>query len=104
MTTNTNVKPSLIKSIGLITILMAVSKIFSLIREVAIAGFYGASASTDAYFVSGGFVTNIFFGITAALSTVFVPYYMLLKKTTQRKICQDIFLQSSLRLACSQSF
>jgi putative peptidoglycan lipid II flippase len=59
---------------------MIISKVLSLVREVAIAGFFGVTASTDAYFVAAGFVTNIFFGITAALSTVFLPYYIQTKK------------------------
>lgn len=75
-------KPNFIKSIGILSALMAASKVFSLIREIAIASSYGASASTDAYFVASGFVTNVFFGITAALATVFVPYYINLKKTS----------------------
>ena len=74
--------PNYAKSIGILTALMAVSKVFSIIREITIASFYGASASTDAYFVAGGFISNVFFGITAALSTVFVPYYINLKKTS----------------------
>lgn len=75
-----NNKPSIVKSIGILSVLMAISKVLSLIREVAIASFYGASSSTDAYFVAGGFVTNVFFGITAAMSIVFLPYYIQLKK------------------------
>lgn len=75
---------SIIKSIGLLTILMIISKALGLIREIAIAGFFGVTASTDAYFVAAGFVTNIFFGITAALSTVFLPYYIQSKKNKSK--------------------
>lgn len=78
-------KPNLIKSIGLLTVLMIISKVLSLIREVAIASFYGVSSSTDAYFVAGGFVTNVFFGITMALSTVFLPYYIDIRKKKSRE-------------------
>ena len=74
-----------IKTIGVLTVLTALSKIISLIRESAIASFYGASSSTDAYFVACGFVTNVFFGITAALAAVFVPYYINLKNTLPEK-------------------
>jgi putative peptidoglycan lipid II flippase len=82
---------SIIKSIGLLTLLMIVSKILGLIREVAIAGFFGVSSSTDAYFVAAGFVTNIFFGITVALSTVFLPYYIQSKKSkTDKEMSTDL--------------
>jgi putative peptidoglycan lipid II flippase len=63
---------------------MIISKALSLIREIAIAGFFGVTSSTDAYFVAAGFVTNIFFGITIALSTVFLPYYIQSKKNKTR--------------------
>ena len=82
------------KSISTLAILMLVSKILSLIREVAIASFYGATGFTDAYFTAGGFVTNVFFGITAALSTVFIPYYIEIKNKNNRNVVS--YLLSSL--------
>ena len=86
-------KPSLLKSIGMLSILMVLSKALSLVRELTIASFYGTTASTDAYFLASGFVTNVFFGITAALSTVFLPYYIECKKNNKdnvSKICSSI--------------
>lgn len=85
-------KPNLIKSIGLLTVLMMISKVLGLIREVTIASFYGVSSSTDAYFIAGGFVTNVFFGITVALSTVFLPYYIDIKK---RKSREEVYRECS---------
>lgn len=76
----TDNKQIIFKSIGILTVLMTIAKALGLIREVAIASFYGVSTSTDAYFVAGGFVTNVFFAITAAISTVFLPHYILEKK------------------------
>lgn len=82
---------NIIKSIGILTVLMVISKIFSLIREVAIANFYGVSSSTDAYFLASGFVANVFFGITAALAVVFLPYYIKIKKENEKEEVSRIF-------------
>jgi len=51
------------------------SRIFGLLRDVAVAGFYGAGALTDAFFVAFA-VPNLFraFFAEGALSSAFVPF------------------------------
>lgn len=95
-----NKKQSIGKSIGLLSVLMLISKVIGLIREVAIAGYFGATSSTDAYFVASGFITNVFFGITAALSVVFLPYYIEKKKKSDKnetsKFCSSLITTLSI--------
>ncbi len=96
----TNKKNNVAKSIGILTVLMMTSKLISLIREMAIAGFYGASSSTDAYFVASGFVTNVFFGMTSALAVTFVPFYIQTKAIKGKRetyiICSSLLTALSL--------
>ncbi|MBB6698253.1 murein biosynthesis integral membrane protein MurJ [Clostridium algidicarnis] len=91
---------NIVKSVGILTVLMIASKVISLVREMAIAVFFGVTSGTDAYFVAGGFITNIFFGITAALAATFVPFYIETKvikgeKETYR-ICSSLFTALSV--------
>ena len=95
----TKVSRGIVGAVGSLTALIVVSKIFGLVREMAIAGFYGTTASTDAYFLASGFVTNIFFGITAALSTVFLPHYIKCKsdpEIDESKVCSSIISSLSV--------
>jgi putative peptidoglycan lipid II flippase len=51
------------------------SRVFGLLRDIAVAGFYGASSLTDAFFVAFA-VPNLFraFFAEGALSSAFVPF------------------------------
>ncbi len=51
------------------------SRIFGLIRDIAVAGYFGASGLTDAFFVAFA-IPNLFraFFAEGALSSAFVPF------------------------------
>ena len=58
-----------------IMIVTLISKTAGFVREVALSHFYGASAVTDAYFVSQTIPTVIFAFIGAGIGTGFIPMY-----------------------------
>ena len=68
-----------------IMIVTLISKTAGFVREVALSHFYGASAVTDAYFVSQTIPTVIFAFIGAGIGTGFIPMYSRITHTQERK-------------------
>lgn len=66
---------SLVKSAGILIILTAASKLLGFGREVSIAYLFGASAQTDAYLMALSIPTLLFTGVSAAISSVFIPVF-----------------------------
>ena len=69
-------KSSLLKSAGLLIIITFISKAIGFVREIIIAYYYGASFSTDAYFLAMGLISNVLYAFTTALSVAFLPLYI----------------------------
>ncbi len=63
------------KSAMLLMVLIIISKIFGLFREIIIAACYGAGMQTDAYFVASNICLTLFASIGASLRTTFIPMY-----------------------------
>jgi putative peptidoglycan lipid II flippase len=61
------------EAVGIVSVLASLSKIAGFIREMAVAGAFGAGLETDAYRVAQG-VPSLFFAVVGtALATVLVP-------------------------------
>lgn len=69
-------KKSITASALAIIVLLFISKFFGLLREFAIAGFYGASADTDAFFLAISLPNILFSAIGASVSTCILPIYV----------------------------
>ena len=66
---------SLIKSAGMVTILLVFSRVLGFLRESAIAYRFGTTAETDAYFVAATVPTILFMAFNDAVKTAFIPVY-----------------------------
>ena len=66
---------SLIKSAGMVTILLVFSRVLGFLRESAIAYSFGTTAETDAYFVAATVPTILFMAFNDAVKTAFIPVY-----------------------------
>ncbi len=64
-----------IKSVGLITIIAIISKVLGFARELLIAAYFGATGTTDAFFVASIIPVLMFSAIGMALTTGLVPLY-----------------------------
>jgi putative peptidoglycan lipid II flippase len=63
------------KTATAITLLILLSNIIGFIREMLLAGYFGASFVVDAYLMAQSIAFIVFTGIMAAIATSFVPLY-----------------------------
>ena len=63
------------KSAIYLMIATILSKVLGFFREIVLASYYGASAYSDAYITSIGIPTVVFFGISSAIATTYIPLY-----------------------------
>ena len=66
---------SIIKWTGIVTVLLALSRVTGFFRETAIAFRFGASADTDAYLIASMLPQILFFAFSDAVKTAFIPVY-----------------------------
>ena len=80
-------------SITIISIAIAgVGKVFGLLRELLLAGYYGASVYTDAYVMST-MVPLIIMGFVQSFTVVFTPIYINAKTNKGINVSDDYFKQ-----------
>ena len=60
----------------LVTLVTLFVKVLGFIKQMVIAYVYGASSSTDVFFISSEFITNIASAIFSALSVMLIPIYL----------------------------
>ena len=77
----TDLKNNVVKASVIVFALSFIAKIVALLKTVIQASYFGATSSTDAFNVSNGFVSNILFMLTMAVSVAFVPLYIQKKET-----------------------
>ena len=68
------------KPVILIFVLTVVGKIMGFIRSMIIAAYYGADNVTDAYYLTNGIISNVFYAITMSVSVAFLPLYIKVKE------------------------
>jgi len=68
------------KNIGLLMIIIIISKLFGMFRDVVLANYYGTSNISDAYLIASSVPTLLFYFIGHALSTAYIPMYNKVKK------------------------
>ncbi|NLP37445.1 MAG: murein biosynthesis integral membrane protein MurJ [Firmicutes bacterium] len=66
---------SILKSAGMVTILLFLSRLLGFARESAIAYRYGASVEADAYFLAASIPLILFMVFNDAVKTAFIPVY-----------------------------
>ncbi len=66
---------SMIKSAGIVTVLLFLSRLFGFAREAAIAARYGTSWLTDTYFAAASVPSILFLAFNDAIKTAFIPVY-----------------------------
>lgn len=86
---------TLLKTTSILMVLTFIAKVIAFLREMLIAYFYGAAASTDAYFLSEGLMSNILYALNTAISVAFLPLYIKRKK----KQGSERFLAETLGMA-----
>lgn len=69
------------KNISLLMVVILISKIVGMFRDVVLAKYYGTSNISDAYLVSNSVPTLLFYFIGHGLSTAFIPMYTKIKET-----------------------
>lgn len=93
------------KSVFILSICNFLSRLFGFIRDVILSSKYGTSEVSDAYYLSNTMITVIFFAITFAVSTAYLPIYAKASKVnteTGKKFHNTIFTVSlTLSLALS---
>ncbi|HZJ83306.1 MAG TPA: murein biosynthesis integral membrane protein MurJ [Clostridia bacterium] len=68
-------KDRMIKSVFIVTAFSILGKMTGFLRETIIAAYYGAGATSDAYFVAFSLPSILFFVIGASMGVIFVPMY-----------------------------
>ncbi|NLM45361.1 MAG: murein biosynthesis integral membrane protein MurJ [Firmicutes bacterium] len=66
---------TMIKSAGIVTVLLFLSRLFGFAREAAIAACYGTSWLTDTYFAAASIPSILFLAFNDAIKTAFIPVY-----------------------------
>lgn len=94
--TQNDLKRSLIWSTSVVMVVTLIGYILSLISQMLIAYYFGASKEVDA-FVAAKIIPDIFFGIATVLfTTVFVIVFSKIKDTKEKALC---IIQKSTTLA-----
>ena len=60
----------------LLLLLTIVAKLFAFGRELAVAAYFGSSSDTDSFFIANELIGNVVYGLTVALTVIFLPYYV----------------------------
>lgn len=66
---------TILKWAGVVTVLLVVSRLTGLFRELAISYRFGATAETDAYFIASMIPHILFMAFNDAVKTAFIPVY-----------------------------
>lgn len=80
-------KHGVMKSISVVFALSVLAKMIAFVKSIIQASYFGVTAQTDAYNLAFGFVGNVLFMLTTAVSVAYVPIYMQ-KKVESKGCCQ----------------
>lgn len=69
-------KRSILASASLVIVVMLASKLLGFVRQMVIAGAFGAGVETDLYFVSSDFMLNLSGALLSALTTALIARYI----------------------------
>ena len=69
-------KRSILASASLVIVVMLASKLLGFVRQMVIAGAFGAGVETDLYFVSSDFMLNLSGALLSALTTALIARYV----------------------------
>ncbi|URM33430.1 murein biosynthesis integral membrane protein MurJ [Cytobacillus firmus] len=91
-------KRKLIKAAGLLTFIAIISKLLGFGRELLMASYFGASATTDAFFVASIIPVLMFTAVGMAISTGMVPLYAEAKKRSKDEASEIVSVLGTLFL------
>jgi len=92
----------ILKSIGIITVIAMLSKVLGFLRDALIASYFGASETTDAYFIALTVPNLLFAAFGTAIASGIIPMYVEAKNQSEskgKKLIHDLgslFLMISL--------
>ena len=96
---------SLIKSAGMVTVLLVISRVLGFLRESAIAYRFGTTAETDAYVVASTLPMMLFLAVNDAVKTAFIPVYGEYHRTEEGNVfAQTVFVLLGGILAVTSFF
>ena len=70
-----NRNDTILKSSAIIIVLVIIFKVLGFIKQAVIAAYFGASASTDVYFIAYGFSVGVSEAIVKAISLILISLY-----------------------------
>lgn len=80
-------------SVLAVIFLSIVTKIFGFVKQIIIAGAFGASSETDVFYLAFGLLTSLTYAIFSALSVTFVPFY---QRLNNEKKDADLFVKNTI--------
>lgn len=83
-------KKTIIKSTTVVVLVMLCSRMLGFVRQAAIAGVFGSNISTDIYFISNEFMSNVSGAFTAALTTALVTVYIAVAAKDGKKAAGEV--------------
>ncbi|HZK24310.1 MAG TPA: murein biosynthesis integral membrane protein MurJ [Oscillospiraceae bacterium] len=84
---------SLIKSAGMVTVLLVISRLLGFLRESAIAYRFGTTAQADAYLMASTLPLILFLAFNDAVKTAFIPVYGEYHRTEEgNALAQTVFV------------
>ena len=90
-----NKNDTILKSSAIIIVLVIIFKVLGFIKQAVIAAYFGASASTDVYFIAYGFSVGVSEAIVKAISLILISLYTKIRiqkgKDEANKLISGIF-------------
>ncbi|WP_322555679.1 murein biosynthesis integral membrane protein MurJ [Sporosarcina beigongshangi] len=77
------------KTAALLMIITVLSKVFGFLRDITLTYFYGASVTTDAYFISISITTMLFSFVMTGIASGYIPLYKEIENTSGEKQALD---------------
>ncbi|WP_338470680.1 murein biosynthesis integral membrane protein MurJ [Niallia sp. XMNu-256] len=78
-----NKLPTIVKAVGIVTIISAIGKVLGFVRESMIAAYFGASEKADVFFVANMIPTLLYTVIGITIYSGIIPIYMEEKEKNQ---------------------
>ncbi len=95
----------IVKNASILFVLMFISKALGILREIALAHYYGASAISDAYILATSSYTMIFAALSTAITVAYIKYIShnntkIIEITTKLTILTSLFVLIVSILIC----
>lgn len=85
----------LFKALGIVTLFTVFAKLSGFFREAVIAGYFGVTFESDAYFIAAVIPTLLFSAFGSAISMGIVPLYVEMKQKNEKEASEFISVVST---------